>query len=173
MRAAIQRPLLESGQWAFCWPGSDLIHMPPRAASERVALFNATLAHEASHWTRHPSRLDRDFGQTRFGDPAYALEELVTEVSAASIGANFGLPTLQGRQRRSGFARLISTNHEPKALPRLQANPAPGDAQPPARHDEVSLVQQGSRKYPDQRDGVSQTCRRFFCPDPAAGERSP
>jgi len=32
--------------------------------------------HEAGHWTGHPDRLARSFGK-RFGDQAYAFEELV------------------------------------------------------------------------------------------------
>ena len=32
-----------------------------------------------THWTRHPSRLDRDFGRKRWGDEGYAMEELVAE----------------------------------------------------------------------------------------------
>lgn len=80
------------GDRAFYSHAADVIQMPPRAAFDDATLFYATLAHEASHWTRHPTRLDRDFGQTRFGDPAYALEELVAELSAAFIGATIGLP---------------------------------------------------------------------------------
>lgn len=80
------------GDRAFYSLTADVIQMPPKAAFDDATLFYATLAHEASHWTRHPTRLDRDFGQTRFGDPAYALEELVAELSAAFIGASIGLP---------------------------------------------------------------------------------
>ena len=80
------------GDRAFYSLAADVIQMPPKVAFDDATLFYATLAHEASHWTRHPSRLDRDFGQTRFGDPAYALEELVAELSAAFIGATIGLP---------------------------------------------------------------------------------
>ena len=80
------------GDGAFYSLAADVIQMPPKVAFDDATLFYATLAHEASHWTRHPSRLDRDFGQTRFGDPAYALEELVAELSAAFIGATIGLP---------------------------------------------------------------------------------
>ena len=80
------------GDRAFYSLAADVIQMPPKVAFDDATLFYATLAHEASHWTRHPTRLDRDFGQTRFGDPAYALEELVAELSAAFIGATIGLP---------------------------------------------------------------------------------
>jgi antirestriction protein ArdC len=44
------------------------------------------------HATRHPSRLNRDFGQKRFGDHGYALEEVTAEMGAAFIGAQIGLP---------------------------------------------------------------------------------
>jgi antirestriction protein ArdC len=37
--------------------------------------YYATLPHEAAHWTRHPSRLNRDLGRKRFGDAGYAMEE--------------------------------------------------------------------------------------------------
>jgi len=39
------------------------------------------------HWTRHPSRLDRDFGRKAFGDAGYAREELVAELGAAFLCA--------------------------------------------------------------------------------------
>jgi antirestriction protein ArdC len=43
------------------------------------------------HWTRHPNRLDRDFGRTRWGDDGYAREELVAELGAAFLCADLGL----------------------------------------------------------------------------------
>ena len=44
-----------------------------------------------THWTRHPSRLDRSFGRKRFGDEGYAMEELVAELGAAFLSADLGL----------------------------------------------------------------------------------
>ena len=58
------------------------------AAFTDGAQYYATLAHELGHWTRHPSRLNRDFGQKRFADHGYALEELVAEMCAAFVGAD-------------------------------------------------------------------------------------
>jgi antirestriction protein ArdC len=43
------------------------------------------------HWTGAPSRLGREFGK-RFGDQAYAFEELVAEIGAAAMGLRIGLP---------------------------------------------------------------------------------
>jgi antirestriction protein ArdC len=110
-RAALPATIRYGGDRAFYSLAADVIQMPPKAAFDDATLFYATLAHEASHWTRHPTRPTdflwksatfdcgqrkrcpwRDFGQTRFGDPAYALEELVAELSAAFIGATIGLP---------------------------------------------------------------------------------
>ena len=52
--------------------------------SETIALASsyATLVHELTDWTGAKHRLDREFGK-RFGDQAYAAEELVAEIGAA------------------------------------------------------------------------------------------
>lgn len=44
-----------------------------------------------THWTGHPSRLDRDLSD-RFGSEAYAAEELVAEMGAAFVCAALGIP---------------------------------------------------------------------------------
>jgi antirestriction protein ArdC len=71
---------------------ADVIQMPPREAFRDGTQYWATLAHETAHATRHETRLNRDFGQTRFGDAGYALEELVAELASAFIGVHIGLP---------------------------------------------------------------------------------
>ena len=53
--------------------------------------YSATKAHELTHWTKHPSRLNRDFGGKRFGDTGYAREELVAELGAAFLSADLGI----------------------------------------------------------------------------------
>ena len=60
----------------------DRIHMPQFEAFRDGESYYATLAHEVTHWTRHGSRLARDFGRERFGDAGYAQEELVAELGA-------------------------------------------------------------------------------------------
>ncbi|MDB5827162.1 MAG: ardC, partial [Variovorax sp.] len=50
----------------------------------------ATALHEAVHWTGHGSRLNREFGR-RFGDDAYAFEELVGELGSAFLMGHCGL----------------------------------------------------------------------------------
>jgi antirestriction protein ArdC len=90
--ARIPVTLRHGGNRAFYSKAADYIQMPLREAFRDGGQYWATLAHEASHATRHETRLNRDFGQTRFGDAGYALEELVAELASAFIGAHIGLP---------------------------------------------------------------------------------
>lgn len=54
-----------------------------------------TKLHELGHWTGHVSRLNRDFSG-RFGNSAYAREELVAELSSAFLCAELGVaPTVR------------------------------------------------------------------------------
>ena len=65
--------------------------MPPFEAFKDAESYYATLGHEAVHWTRHASRLDRSFDQKRFGDEGYAREEFVAEIGSAFLAADLGL----------------------------------------------------------------------------------
>ena len=70
----------------------DRVRMPPLELFRDAVAYYATLAHEATHATRHPSRLARDLDQKRFpGDAVYAVEELVAELGAAFLCADLGL----------------------------------------------------------------------------------
>jgi len=69
----------------------DHVQMPPFECFADPEAYYATLAHECTHWTRHPTRLDRDFGRQRWGDEGYAREELVAELGAAFLCADLGL----------------------------------------------------------------------------------
>ena len=53
--------------------------------------YYATLAHEMTHWTRHETRLHREFGRKRWGDEGYAQEELVAELGSAFLCAELGI----------------------------------------------------------------------------------
>ena len=78
------------GNRAFYAPGSDHIQLPPVAAFRDAESYTATKAHELVHWTGHRSRLAREFGK-RFGDHAYAFEELVAELGAAFLCSTLGI----------------------------------------------------------------------------------
>ena len=68
--------------------GSDHVQMPYFETFESPESYYATLAHELTHWTKHPKRLDRDFGRKKWGDEGYAREELVAELGAAFLCAD-------------------------------------------------------------------------------------
>ena len=89
--AAIPAMLRHQGGEAYYEPGADRITMPPAHLFGGFDHYYATLAHELSHWTGHPSRLARDL-KNRFGTAAYAAEELIAELSSAMLGAELGLP---------------------------------------------------------------------------------
>ena len=55
-----------------------------------------------THWTKHPVRLDRDFGRKQWGDEGYALEELVAELGAAFLCADLELAT-EPRQENASY----------------------------------------------------------------------
>jgi len=62
--------------------------MPELQAFRDTESYYAIAAHEITHSTRHPSRLDRSFDQKRFGDAGYAMEELVAEIGGAFLCAD-------------------------------------------------------------------------------------
>ena len=76
------------GNRAFYRMGDDFVQMPELQAFKNTESYYATAAHEITHWTRHPSRLDRSFDQKRFGDSGYAMEELVAEIGSAFLCAD-------------------------------------------------------------------------------------
>lgn len=86
--AAIGATIRHGGNQAYYALTSDHVQLPPFEAFKDAESYYATLGHELTHWTRHPSRLDRDFGRKRFGDEGYAREELVAELGAAFLAAD-------------------------------------------------------------------------------------
>jgi antirestriction protein ArdC len=89
--AAVPARIRHSGAEAFYSPVLDQVTMPEPGLFRDLDHYRATLAHELSHWTGHESRLARQMGG-RFGSEAYAMEELVAELSSAMLGAELGLP---------------------------------------------------------------------------------
>jgi antirestriction protein ArdC len=89
--AAAGAAIRHRGNMAFYSVSHDHVQMPPIEAFRDAESYYATLAHETTHWTRHPSRLDRDFGRKRFGDEGYAMEELVAELGSAFLSADLDL----------------------------------------------------------------------------------
>lgn len=84
------------GSRAFYRPSTDSIQLPFRESfvgtktSTPAESYYSTLLHELTHWTSHKSRCDRELGK-RFGDDAYAMEELIAELGAAFLCAELGV----------------------------------------------------------------------------------
>jgi antirestriction protein ArdC len=87
------------GDRAFFATGPDYVQMPQFQDFKSAATYYGTLFHELGHWTGGRARLNREFGK-RFGDKAYAAEELVAELTAAFVCAEFNL---DGDLRHAGY----------------------------------------------------------------------
>jgi antirestriction protein ArdC len=84
---------------AFYVPSHDFISMPAFAGFKGADHFYNVAFHELTHWTGHKSRLDRDL-KDRFGSRNYAAEELIAELGAAFLCAEFGF---DGDVRSAGY----------------------------------------------------------------------
>ena len=89
--AAIPADIRHGGDKAFYSPSHDFIQVPRPIAFKSQDHFASTLAHECLHWSAHPDRLARTFGK-RFGDDAYAFEEIVATIGQSFICADLDLP---------------------------------------------------------------------------------
>jgi antirestriction protein ArdC len=80
------RPTIVHGhQQAFYRPAADTLHMPAPLMFQSPEAYYATLFHELTHSTGHPSRLHRKTltDLCLFGSREYSQEELVAEMGAA------------------------------------------------------------------------------------------
>lgn len=78
------------GNQAYYAPCPDVVQLPFPETFTSAESYAATKAHELTHWTSHKSRLDRELGK-RFGDHAYAAEELIAEMGAAFLCSQLGI----------------------------------------------------------------------------------
>lgn len=84
---------------AYYSPSRDIVVLPMKAQfnigdtpedTYRGGMeFYSTMLHEMTHSTMTPERLNREMGG-KFGDPKYAKEELVAELTAAMISHSMG-----------------------------------------------------------------------------------
>lgn len=88
------------GDAAFYMPSQDRIQLPNKTAFDAESSYYATAFHELGHWTGAKTRLDRDLDKGKFGNPAYAFEELVAELTAAFLCQDYGI---QGELRHAGY----------------------------------------------------------------------
>jgi antirestriction protein ArdC len=91
---------IREGHGEACYiPSRDFISMPAFAGFKSADHFYNVVYHEISHWGGHKSRLDRDL-KNRFGSRNYAAEELIAELGAAFLCAEFGF---DGDVRNAGY----------------------------------------------------------------------
>jgi antirestriction protein ArdC len=93
------------GNRAYYAQELDYVQMPPFEAFRDAESYYATLAHEVTHWTKHPQRLNRDFGRKSWGDEGYCREELVAELGSAFLCADLELH----QEAREDNAAYIAT----------------------------------------------------------------
>lgn len=88
--------LIQTGGQPCYIPSQDFIRMPNLEAftgtktSTATESYYATILHELAHWSGAKGRLDRDM-TGRFGKEAYAMEELIAELSSAFACAQLGV----------------------------------------------------------------------------------
>ena len=101
------------GQSAFYDRRDDVIMLPPRErftgtpTSSPLESYYATLLHELTHWSGAAHRLDREFGR-KFGDSAYAMEELVADLGSAFLCADLAV-TCEPRPDHAAYLQLWLT----------------------------------------------------------------
>jgi antirestriction protein ArdC len=88
--AATGAKIVYGGNRAFYSTATDSIMVPEFAQFKAAERFYSTSFHELGHWTGAPARLARKFGK-KFGDDAYAFEELIAELTSAFCCATFGI----------------------------------------------------------------------------------
>ena len=100
---------------AFYDAQRDFIRVPAIEKFRDPESYYATLAHETTHWTGHPTRLDRNLGR-RFGSASYAMEELVAELGATFISADVGLvpPTRRAADYIAEWIQVLEK--DPRAI---------------------------------------------------------
>lgn len=83
----------DGGNEAYYRPSTpEAVYMPGFDQFPEAEQYYSVLAHETTHWTSHESRCNRELGK-RFGDEAYAVEELIAELGSAFTMAHLQLET--------------------------------------------------------------------------------
>lgn len=110
----------KAGNRAFYRPSTDEVVVPTVNQFREVGEYYSTLFHELGHSTGHSSRLNRFTGQAAnaaFGSEEYSKEELVAEITAASILSLLGLES--GNSFRNSAAYVKSWSQHIKDDPMM------------------------------------------------------
>ena len=116
---ATRADIRHGGGMAYFQREADYIQMPKAgrfqgsATSSAADAYYQTLLHELTHWTSDKSRCDRSLVK-RFGDEAYAMEELVAELGSAFLCADLGLalePRADHAAYIDGWLRVLKADN--------------------------------------------------------------
>ena len=105
---------------AYYSPALDRVVVPNVRQFPQVEEYYSTLFHELGHSTGHVSRLDRFRGKeaaAAWGDENYSREELVAEITAASILSTLGMES--GNSFRNSAAYVKSWSEHIKNDPMM------------------------------------------------------
>lgn len=106
-------PVTYGGDRAFYSPSRDAVVTPHPGNFSSPEAYYAVVLHELAHASGHPDRLNRPRGER--GSAAYAFEELVAELAAAFLCAEFGLRECAHHAAYLGFWTELLEN-DPKAI---------------------------------------------------------
>lgn len=96
MLTKVNPNIIHKGERAFYDITENYINMPLKSKFNSNEGYYSTLFHELIHWTGHKSRLDRFDTLAKDKQQNRAFEELVAEIGASFLCANFGItPDIQ------------------------------------------------------------------------------
>ena len=101
---------------AFYRSRTDTIHLPPRENFEDAEKYYGTALHELGHWTKHPSRLNREGGP--FGSEQYAREELRAEIASWMLAQDTGIPHDPGQHAAYVQSWIAAVKEDPFEIQR-------------------------------------------------------
>ena len=113
--AQLDAQIIHDDNRACYVPSLDHIRMPDFKQFRDAVSYYATLAHECTHWTGHLTRCNRDL-TGRFGDDAYAAEELVAELGAAFLCGDLQLVVTPRRPRHLYSVMAEGAARRPRAI---------------------------------------------------------
>ena len=96
---------------AFYSPSADYVKVPMPSQYGDVGEFYSTLFHELAHSTGHETRLNRFTGKAKnaaFGSVEYSKEELVAEITAASVLNAIGLDSANTVRNSAAYVKSWS-----------------------------------------------------------------
>lgn len=110
LKARTELSVVHGGSQACYIPALDEIRLPQKKAFHTPYDYYATAMHECAHSTMHKKRLDRSegFGK-RWGDEAYALEELTAEIASAILASETGVPMPNGKAHLDNHAGYLQS----------------------------------------------------------------